>query len=50
MLNEAPTNNDVMHVAKIVLNTAPNTNYATCVGNNVRITAMRSQQFFVVAI
>ena len=29
VLNEAPNNNDVIHVANIVLNDAPNSNDAT---------------------
>ena len=45
MLNKAPNNNDVMHVANIILNKAPNSNDAMCVGNNVRLTAMGTQQF-----
>ena len=37
MLNKAPNNNDIKHVANIVLNEAPNCNDATCIGNNVRL-------------
>ena len=40
MLNEAPNNNDVTHVASIVLNEAPNSNDAMCVVNNVCLTTM----------
>ena len=50
MLNEAPSNNDIMRIANIVLNEAPNSNDAIRVGNNVRLTAMGTQQFSVVAI
>ena len=50
VLNEAPNNNDVMHIANIVLNKAPNINDDTHVGNNVRLTAMGAQQFSMVAI
>ena len=45
MLNEAPNNNEVKHIANIVLNEAPNSNDATCVGNYVRLTAVGTQQF-----
>ena len=50
MLNEAPNNNDVMHVANIVLNEVTNNNDATSVGNNVHLTAMDAQQFSMAAI
>ena len=50
MLNEASSNNDIMRVANIVFNAAPNSNDAMCIGNNVRLTAMGTQQFSVVAI
>ena len=50
MLNEAPINNDVMCIANIVLNVAPNSNDATHIGSNVRIIAMGIQQFSMVAI
>ena len=40
MLNEAPSNNDIMCVANTVLNEAPNSNDGMHVGNNVRLTAM----------
>ena len=43
-------NNDVKCVANIVLNKAPNSNDATRVGNNVRLTAVGAQQFSMVAI
>ena len=45
MLNVAPNNNDMKRVANIVLNEAPNSNDATCMGNNVRLTAVGAQQF-----
>ena len=50
MLNEAPNNNNVKHVANIVLNEAPNSNDATRVGNNVHLTAVGAQQFSMAAI
>ena len=40
VLNKAPNNNDVTHVANIELNEAPYSNDAMSVGNNVRLTAM----------
>ena len=49
MLNEAPNNNDVTCVANIVLNKASNSNDAMRIGNNVRLTAMDTQQFSVAA-
>ena len=45
MLNEVPNNNDVTHVANMVMNEAPNNNDAMHVGNNVRLTAMGAKQF-----
>ena len=45
MLNEAPNNSDIKRIANIVMNEAPNCNGATCVGNNVRLTAVGAQQF-----
>ena len=39
-----------MHIAIIVLKEVPNSNDAMCVGNNVRITAMGTQQFSMAAI
>ena len=50
MLNEAPSNNNVTHVANIVLNEVPNSNDATRVANNVCLTTMDIQQFSMVAI
>ena len=50
MLNKAPNNNDVKRIAIIVLNEAPNSNAATYVGNNVRLTAVGAQQFSMAAI
>ena len=47
MLNEVPNNNDVMHVANMVLNKAPSNDDAICVTNNVCLTA---QQFPMVAM
>ena len=50
MSNEALNNNNVKHVANIVLNEAPNCNDAMCVGNNVHLTAVGAQQFLMAAI
>ena len=50
MLNKVPNNNDIKHVANIVLNKAPNSNDATRVGNNMRLTAAGAQQFSMVAV
>ena len=50
MLNEVPNNNDVKRIANIMLNEAPNCNNATCVGNNVRLTAVGANQFFMAAM
>ena len=50
MLNEASSNNnDVKRVANIVLNETPNSNDATRVGNNMRLTAVGIQQFSMAA-
>ena len=40
MLNEVPNDNEVKHVANIVLNKVPNSNDATRIGNNVCLTAV----------
>ena len=48
VLNKAPNNIDITHVANIVLNEPPNSNDTTCVGNNMRLTAMGTQQFSMV--
>ena len=50
MLNEVPNDNDVKHIANIVLNEAPNCNDAVCIGNNVHLTAVGAQQFLIAAI
>ena len=50
MLNEAPNNNDVKRVANYMFNEAPNSNDATCVGINVRLTAVGTQQFSMASI
>ena len=50
MLNKVPNNDDVKHVANIVLNNAPNSDDATHVVNNVRLTAMGTQQFSMVSV
>ena len=47
MLNKAPNNSDVKHLANIMLNEAPNCNGATRVGSNVRLTAVGAQQFLM---
>ena len=50
MLNKAPNNNDVKHVANIVLDEAPKSNDSMRIGNNVRLTAAGTQQFSTAAI
>ena len=50
MLNEAPYNNDVTHVANIVLNEERNSIDAMHLGNNVHLTAIGAQQFSMAAI
>ena len=50
VLNKAPNNNDIKHVANIVLNEVRNCNDATCIGNNMGLTAVGAQQFLTVAI
>ena len=40
VLNEAPNNNDVTHIANIVFTKVPNSNDVTCVAKNVRLTTM----------
>ena len=45
-----PNNNDIMRVANIVLNEAPNGNDAMCVAKNVHLTTMGAQQFSMAAI
>ena len=40
MLNEAPNNNDFMHMVNIVLNDVPNSNNATYIMNSVCLTIM----------
>ena len=50
ILKEAPNNNDVKRIANIVLNKAPKCNDAMRVGNNVHLTAIGAQLFFMAAI
>ena len=50
MLNEVPNNNGINRIANIVLNKALNSNDATHVENNVRLTAVGAQQFSMAAI
>ena len=50
MLSEAPNNNEVKRIANIVLNRAPNINDATHIENNVCLTAVGAQQFWMEAI
>ena len=50
VLNEAPNINEVKCIVIIVLNDAPKSNDAMRVGNNVCLTAVDTQQFFMVAI
>ena len=49
VFNEARNNNDIKTVANTVLNEVPYCNDATCVGNNVHLTAAGAQKFFVAA-
>ena len=42
-VNEAPNNNDITHIANIILNKAPNSNEATCIAHNVHLTTMGAQ-------
>ena len=44
VLNKAPNNKDITHIANIILNKAPNSNDTTCIVNNVG-----AQQFSMVA-
>ena len=50
VLNEATNNNDVKCIVNIVSNEVPNSNNATHIGNNVRLTAVGTQQFSIAAI
>ena len=50
MFNEVPNNNNITHIANIVLSEVPNSNDATPVGNNVHLTAVGALQFSMVAI
>ena len=50
MLNGAPNNNDVKHIAIVVFNEAPNSNDATCIANNVCLTTIGAQQFSMATI
>ena len=50
MLNEAPDSNDVKCIANIVLTEVPNSDDATHIGNNMRLTAVSTQQFSVATI
>ena len=47
MLNEASNNNDVTHIANVVLNKVPNSNYTMHIANNVCLTTMSAQQFSI---
>ena len=50
MLNEVPNNNDVMCIANIVFNEVLNSNDATHMVSNVRLTTSGTQQFSMAAI
>ena len=50
MLNKVPNNNDVMCVANTVLKKVLNSNDATHIVSNVRLTTMGAQQFSMVTI
>ena len=49
MLNKVPNYNDVKCIANIILNEVPNSE-ATCIGNNVHLTTVSTQQFSKAAI
>ena len=49
VLNKALNNNNVSHMANIVLNESPNSNVAMCVPNNVHLTTMGAHQFSMMA-
>ena len=48
MLNEAPNDNDVKHIANNVFNEAPNSNDATRVGINVHLTAILNGDYIAI--
>ena len=50
MLNKASINNNITRVENMVLNEPPNSNDATCVVNNVRLTTMGEKLFSMAAI
>ena len=50
VLNEAPNNIDITCIANIMLKEVPNSNDATHVVSNVRLTIMGTQQLSMVAI
>ena len=50
VLNKAPNNNDVKHVANNMLNEVPNSHDAVRIGINARLTAVGAQQFSMVTI
>ena len=50
MLKKAPNNSDVKRVTNIMLNEAPNSIDAMRIGNNVRLTAIGTQQFSMAAM
>ena len=43
VLNKAPNNSDVTHIASIVLNEAPNSNDAKGIANNAYLTTIGAQ-------
>ena len=50
VLNEEPYNKDVIHVVYIVNNKEPNNNDAIWIANNVHLTIMGAQQFWMAAM
>ena len=50
MLNKVHNKDDVMRIANIMLNEVPNSIDATCVGNNVHLTAVGAEQFSMATI
>ena len=49
-MNGTPNNQNVMHVANVMLNEVPNSNDAIYVANNVCLSAVGTQQFSMAAI
>ena len=43
MLNEVPNNNDITHIAKVMLKEVSNSNDNICIVNNVCLSTMGAQ-------